>query len=104
MKQTPIEKAIEELYNLRDQYEYDPAEQIAVDKSIEKLRSLLPYEKKYIADIYGGIAIAFSNWRQEYVNELTHGFLIYTKGSEDTVVVNDVSDLYQYFITNVYNK
>lgn len=49
-------------------------------------------------------AIAFSNWRQEYVNELTHGYMIYTKDSEYTVVVNDASALYQYFITNVYNQ
>lgn len=50
------------------------------------------------------VAIAFSNWRQEYVNDLTHEFLIYTKGSEDTVVVNDASALYQYFIEKVYNQ
>ena len=49
-------------------------------------------------------AIAFSNWRQEYVNELTHEYMIYTKGVEPAIIVNDESDLYKYFITNVYNK
>lgn len=50
------------------------------------------------------VAVAFSNWRQEYVNELTHEYMIYTKGSEPAILVNDESDLYQYFINNVYNK
>lgn len=49
-------------------------------------------------------AIAFCNWRNEYVNELTHEYMIYTKGSEPAILVNDEIELYQYWFNNIYNK
>lgn len=50
------------------------------------------------------VAILFSNWRNEYVNELTYEYMIYTKGSEPAIIVNSESDLYQYWIENIYNQ